>query len=256
VAVSNYTNAIRSYAKVSIYDFDRCSGELKLLQSFNPQQLIDSSASTWGMASSPNSRFIYLFSNVHVFQMDLHASNLASALYVVATDDSFQGPFPMGFYHGQLAPDGKIYVNSGNTNNYLHTIHNPDNLGASCNVALHDKKLPAVTAGVPYYPNYRLEAVSCTETSVSAVNEKEKILKVFPNPASDVATIDYGYTDWSKGEAILEIANSLGQVVHKQALPMYSGFQKLNVSNYPSGSYTVYIKRKDVVVAMGRLVRE
>ena len=256
VAVSNYTNALRSYAKVSIYNFDRCTGELLLTHSFNSQQLIDSGASTWGMAPSPNSRFMYLFANFYIFQLDLESPDPQHAMMVVAEDDGFQAPFFMGFYQGQLAPDGKIYISSGNTNYYLHTIHNPDEFGTACNVGLHDKKLPAVTAGVPYYPNYRLEAISCTGTSVSDIVEKEKILKVFPNPASDIATIDYGYTDWSKGEASLEIVNSFGQLTHKQNLPMYSGFQKVDVSNYASGSYNVFIKRGNTVVAIGKLVKE
>lgn len=256
VAVSNYTNAIRSYAKVSIYDFDRCTGTLLLTHSFNSQQLIDSGASTWGLSSSPNSRFVYLFSNLYLFQLDLQSPNPESALAVVGVDDGFMAPFGMGFFHGQLAADGKIYVGSGNGSYYLHTIHNPDDIGASCNLALHDKKLPAVTAGVPYYPNYRLEATSCTGTSINEIADKEKILKVYPNPANDIATIDYGYTDWSQGEATMEIANSLGQLAHKQNLPMYSGFQKVDVSNYASGSYTVLIKRGNTVVATGKLVKE
>ena len=141
----------------------------------------------------------------------------------------------------------------------MAVINNPDEAGLNCNFQ-DTVKTPSFLYGLPYYPNYRLGALpgsACdTLTSIKDIAEKEKILKVFPNPANDVATIDYGYTDWSKGEATMEIANSLGQTVHSQNLPMYSGFQKLQVGNYPSGSYTVYIKRKGNIVATGRLVKE
>ncbi|MBL0309648.1 MAG: T9SS type A sorting domain-containing protein [Bacteroidetes bacterium] len=87
--------------------------------------------------------------------------------------------------------------------------------------------------------------------------EKEKVLKAFPNPASDVVTVDYGFTDWSKdGTVSMEIVNELGQVIHQQALPQYSGFQKLNISSYPSGIYTAYIKRNRSVVAVAKFAKQ
>jgi len=85
---------------------------------------------------------------------------------------------------------------------------------------------------------------------------KEQILKIYPNPAADYTIIDYGFTDWNKGQPDLEICNALGQMVYGQALPMYSGYQKIDVSSFAAGVYTVFIKRQGGVVASGRLVKE
>ena len=52
----------------------------------------------------------------------------------------------------------------------------------------------------------------------------------------------------------MEIANQLGQVVYTQTLPMYSGFQKINVNRFTSGNYTIFIKRSHAVVAANKLV--
>ncbi len=164
------------------------------------------------------------------------------------------------FLASQLAPDGKIYISLGLGDTVYHVINNPDGKGQLCDLREHSFNLKSPGCGVPHFPNYRLGALptgACdTLTSVSDITEKEKILNVFPNPASDVVTVDYGYTDWSKGGATMEITNNLGQVIYSQSLPMYSGFQKLQVGNYPSGNYAVYIKRKGNIVATGRLVKE
>jgi hypothetical protein len=85
---------------------------------------------------------------------------------------------------------------------------------------------------------------------------KEQILKVFPNPASDYTIIDYGFTDWNKGQVSLEICNALGQIVYTQQLPVYSGFQKIDISLFASGVYTAFIKRNGAVVATANFVRE
>ncbi len=247
---------------LNIFDFDRCSGQLNLIEHIYIPEFVDS-IQWWPNAIefSPNNRFLYLFSNYRIYQYDLLASPISLSQKIIANyDPQFGCPFGQSFFGAQLAPDGKIYINSGNTNYCLSVINNPDGEGEHCGFIRYGVDLPNFISGLPHYPNYRLGALpgsACdTLTSIKDIAEKEKILKVFPNPANDVATIDYGYTDWSKGEATMEIGNSLGQMVHRQALPMYSGFQKLDVSNYASGSYTVYIKRKGEVVATGRLVRE
>ena len=84
---------------------------------------------------------------------------------------------------------------------------------------------------------------------------REKILKIYPNPAGDYAIVDYGFTDWSMGTQVsMEIVNAIGQVVYTQALPMYSGFQKLDVSKFVAGLYSVAIKRSGAIVATAKLV--
>jgi hypothetical protein len=162
----------------------------------------------------------------------------------------------------QLAPDGKIYMSTGNGDTVCHIINYPDLKGDSCNFIQHGIRLPSICVAIPNFPNYRLGPLRgspCDTLSTSNSNlqlEKEKILKVFPNPASSEVVIDYGFTDWSKGEVSLQISNELGQIFYTQKLPMYSGLQKIDVSKFPVGLYAAFIQRNNSVVAASKFVKE
>jgi PKD repeat protein len=142
---------------VSIYDFDRCSGELS-----NPVQFTYAdTASCGGIAISPNNRFLYVSSFRYVYQYDLHAGDIEASRITVAEWDGFFDSYPnfsTTFYLMQLAPDGKIYINSNNSTRYLHVINHPDLPGALCDVCQHCIELPSVNAlSLPNFPNYRLQ---------------------------------------------------------------------------------------------------
>jgi PKD repeat protein len=140
---------------VNIYDFDRCSSELS-----NPIQFsYDDSAACLGAAISPNSRFLYVSSWVSVYQYDLWAEDIEASRITVAEWDGFadEGIFSNTFYLAQLAPNGKIYINSNNGTKHLHVINQPDSLGLACEVCQHCVELPSWNSfSMPNFPNYRL----------------------------------------------------------------------------------------------------
>ncbi|MBX2929734.1 MAG: PKD domain-containing protein [Saprospiraceae bacterium] len=141
---------------VSIFDFDRCSGELS-----NPVQFTYAdTAWAGGIAISPNSRFLYVSSFRYVYQYDLHASDIEASRITVAVWDGFYDghpAFPTTFYLAQLGPDGKIYITSNSSTKYLHVINHPDSLGLACDVCQHCVELPTKNSwSMPNFPNYRL----------------------------------------------------------------------------------------------------
>lgn len=140
---------------INIYDFDRCSGEL-----YNPIQFTYAdSAVCLGAAISPNSRFLYVSSWLHVYQYDLWADDIEASGITVAEWDGFADLdiFSNTFYLAQLAPDGKIYINSPNSTKHLHVINQPDSLGLACEVCQHCVELPSWNSfSMPNFPNYRL----------------------------------------------------------------------------------------------------
>ncbi|MCO6493233.1 MAG: hypothetical protein J5I98_32735, partial [Phaeodactylibacter sp.] len=147
------TNLDEDY--ISIYDFDRCSGMLS-----NPVHItyLDT-ASAGGIAFSPNSRFLYVSSFKNLYQYDLWAPDIEASRDTVAVWDGFSedGFFSTTFYLAQLAPDGKIYINSNNSVSYLHVIEQPDLPGDSCQVCQHCVDLPTKNSfSLPNFPNYRL----------------------------------------------------------------------------------------------------
>lgn len=153
----NITGAAGDPIYVSIFDFDRCSGEL----SHPVQFTYADSATAGGIAISPNNRFLYVSSRRYVYQYDLHASDIEASKITVAVYDGFTDPISTNarttFYLAQMAPDGKIYLNCSNSVRYLHVINEPDSLGLACDFCQHCIDLPTLNAfSLPNFPNYRL----------------------------------------------------------------------------------------------------
>lgn len=250
------------FGGASVFDFDRCSGMLSNPVYIPIPVLGDSGWITYGVAISPNNRFLYVGARKYVFQYDLLSTNVIASVDTVAVYDGYGAPFASLFHTMQMGPDGKIYESCDNGEKVYHVIERPDEKGDSCMFIQHGVQLPTFSLGVPNFPNYRLGALpgspcdTLTGLGETERAEKERLLKVFPNPATDFVTIDYGFTDWSKGGVVLEIVNELGQVIHSQNLPMYSGFQKIDVSQYSAGIYSTYIKRGSQVVSTAKFARQ
>lgn len=248
---------------INLFDFDRCTGELS-----NPRYkplpiFLDSNLIGVGAAFSPNSRFLYVSAQIHVYQFDLWATDIWSSIDTVARFDGAAHPFGSYFSNMQIAPDGKIYVSCGNGEYVYSVIERPDGLGDSCLFNQYGLTLPAYTGGgVPNFPNYRLgPLVGSPCDTITAVDEispeyKESIIRAYPNPATDYVIIDYGFIDWNKGNVILEIKNCIGQFLFVQSVPAYSGLHKLDVSHFPPGFYTANIMRNTQVVAHTNFIKE
>ncbi len=261
---------VANYGGINVYDFDRCTGLLS-----NPKHLdyhiTGNQSFQFGLSISPNSRFLYVAQSYCIFQFDLTADSISTNVdtigHIVTPPDNSE---LTGYYFlMQLAPDGKIVISASNSEHQLHVINQPDKKGDSCSFVNY--AFPICynnTFGLPSYPgNYRLGALhgsSCdtltktdtTSVAIAKIN-REKILKVYPNPATDYAVVDYGFTDWSTGTSVsMEITDAIGRVVCTQSLPAYSGFQKLDVSKFASGLYNVAIKRSGATVATAKLVKE
>jgi hypothetical protein len=258
-----------NYSGLNLYDFDRCSGLLSNTILLPIYYSSDSGITQYGLSFSPNSRFLYMAQSNIIVQFDTWAPDIWASADTVG---NFQTPpdstLPGYYFLMQLAPDGKIYVSASNGIKYLHVINQPDQKGDTCDFVNYGFCLPYNNPfGLPSYPNYRLgvlpgspcDTIYKTDTTATVTTHQgmdETIIKIFPNPATDYTIVDYGFTDWSKGQVSLEICNGLRQTVYSQQLPMYSGFQKVEVSKLASGTYTALIKRSTGVVASGKFVKQ
>lgn len=252
-----------SKAQADFFEFDRCNGHLTFIESVYLSENVDSSGyQTLATEFSPSSHYVYLCSSKELFQYNLLATPIASSKTSIAKYIPYNpSGAPLTYNFAQLAPDGKIYIASKNGTYYMAVINNPDQAGAACNFQ-DTVKLPSFILGLPYYPNYRLGALagSPCDTVTAITTEKpqarENQMKVFPNPSVNEVVVDYGFTDWGKGNITLQITNALGQVVHTQTLPLYSGFQKLNISPYPAGTYLITLLRGTQTIATTPLLKE
>jgi PKD domain/Secretion system C-terminal sorting domain len=140
---------------IDIYDFDRCTGELQHLEHFT---MNDSIFLTGGASISPDSRFLYIVTNVSIFQFDLWAVDIEASKDVVAEYDGFIGyPYASKFGIPQIGPNGKIYIASAATDTFMHVINTPNQPGLGSHVAQHSLGLPNLNdLSIPNFPNYRL----------------------------------------------------------------------------------------------------
>ncbi|MCO5280967.1 MAG: T9SS type A sorting domain-containing protein [Chitinophagales bacterium] len=250
---------------LSLYDFDRCSGIISNPVDAKLPEIAANGLIGIAVSFSPNSRFVYVNVTDRIYQYDTWAADIAASKDTVAWYDGFYDRIPVLktlFGNSQLAPDGKIYLSTGNTTRYYHVIDKPDEKGAACNVLQHAVQLKSDVGGVPYYPNYRLGALagSGCDTLISDIENQEpraKTIQVFPNPATDFVTIDYGNIVWERYNTVsLKLTNTIGQVVYESVLPRYSGLHKIGMSNLVNGFYHAEVLGDGRMIWVGKFVKE
>ena len=89
--------------------------------------------------------------------------------------------------------------------------------------------------------------------SVADINKEVVSMQVFPNPAGNAVNIGYNLNDDNQA-ATLQLSNILGQTIYSKSLPGKSGIQQIDMAQFATGMYTVYIKCSSAVVATGKLV--
>ena len=141
---------------LDIMDFDRCTG----LLSNNHSIYLNDSANVRGVAFSPNSQLLYVSSSKYVYQYSVYSNSIDSSRVMIGKFDYFAEPIPpfyTAFYLAQIANDGKIYINTGNSTRWFNTINHPDNAGLNCDFVQHSLLLPTFNAyTIPNFPNYFL----------------------------------------------------------------------------------------------------
>ena len=182
------------YGDLDIWDFDRCTGD------FTNQVHIDinDSAAGGGAAFSLSGNYLYLSSHNYVYQFNTQVSNIDSSRITVGVYDGFTSyGLSANFYLSALAPDGKIYINCGNSTTVIHKIEYPDSAGLACGFCQHCVLLPGANAfTIPNFPNYFLGAEGGTVcdsllTSVSSIIQPKKNYSLYPNPTTGLFTLSF-----------------------------------------------------------------
>ena len=137
-----------------------------------------------------------------------------------------------------LAPDGKIYITTGNSTQQMHIIDQPDSLGISCNVLQHSLQLPTLYFNtLPNHPNYHLGPLFgsiCDSITGIPPPAENLTLKLYPNP--NKGSFQITYTPLPENLK-LQVFNILGEEVHSQLLPQWSQLQNISISNLVAGIY-------------------
>lgn len=240
---------------LDIFDFNRCTGLFS-----NPEHIgiLNEGLTNIGMAISPSSNALYISNVQHIYQFDLTASNISSTNLTVATYDSFLSVFPgfpgLNTYFGlsALAPDGKIYITTGNGTVHMHTIDNPDVIGLGCNVNQHSIQLPTISYNtLPNHPNYflacdtTLGCLCAITTNTNEIASQQIPIKVSPNPTTGNFTLQFN-TQPTTG--IVQLYNINSKLVLQQNIAPFSQYKHLNITNLPQGIYLCKLKWGNVEV--------
>jgi hypothetical protein len=241
---------------LDIFSFDRCSGLF-----YDPVHVeIDDGNATGGVAFSPSSGLLYVSSYLDVYQFDVTAADIPSSMVHIAEWDTFYSPAPplaTIFDIAQLAPDGKIYIGTGNATLHLHVIHDPDVTGLGCNIEQHGIELPAYyQSTLPNHPNYHLGPLAGSPCDTLGLSVAEialtRELVVFPNPAGTQATLNYRLPAGSDG--MLVLYDVMCRAV-KQVRVSYDASQKqIDVRDLPMATYHYTLYAGGAGVGSGRLV--
>jgi hypothetical protein len=229
-----------SHDGIFLFDFDRTSGQLSNFKHLpTPEETFAT-----GVGISPNSRYMYVTTDTHIYQYDLQAMDIAASQVEIAEYDGYLSTFPTTFSQVQLGPDCKLYINSFATVDVLHVIHNPDELGQACNVEQHAVQLPFNHGQfLPYFPNYRLGPLIPGETPAPPCSPivrteeplpaPEPAIKVFPNPASGQLTL----TLEAPAAGEWQLFHADGRLALRQLLQAGRSAYEVDVSALPPGMY-------------------
>ena len=220
--------------RLIILDFDRCTGTFS-----NPVEIDIPYQGAGGASISPNSRYLYVNTDVTMWQMDLWAADIEASKTLIATYDGFASPFGSTFYMGQLAPNGKIYYCCTNGENVMHVIDHPDSAGVACGFRQHAIQLLSYNSfTMPHYPNYYLGAMagSGCDTITTATNQLIQIATIYayPNPSKDKVFIGGNHL---QNDVTLLLVNSLGQEIYHQAWQNTQVETSISMAHFPQGIY-------------------
>ncbi len=223
-----------------VYDFDRETGDLSNLRWVMPQD----SGIFYGVAVSPNSRFAYLSNDWDLFQIDLWADDIPASLVHIDHIDFFKEfGFWSFFNQAQLAPDCKIYIVNAGTNHYLHVINKPNEKGKACDFRQHSYFLPQKNFpnSLPNFPHFRIDEEQICDSTITWIPDEyivkePNVLSVYPNPASDKATISVYTKGYEQG--IIRIFDMDGQLVRSMDIDS-EATKQVDVKSLVPGVYAV-----------------
>jgi hypothetical protein len=234
------------YNGIHLFDFDRCEG---LLSGHTCLDLSQDTVWIVGAAFSPNSRWLYVSTGLHLYQYDVLAADIGASRQTVATYDGYQSPFPTYLSQLMLAPDGKIYGTAPNGVDVLHVVHSPDLPGLACGVEQHGLRLPTYHAfTIPNFAHFRLYdapgsacdtlGIDGPVSGVSAASVAGAGMAVHPNPAGDYLRISLPAAE-AGVVALLDLRGQARVTTAKEA-----GIEALSlpVGLLPTGTYFVQFR--------------
>lgn len=244
-----------SWNGIHIYDFDNENG---LLSNETVIPTPDITFNNVGAAISSNSRYLYVCALTRLFQYDLEAPDITASRILLTVNDDVPDPFvPTSFYHGALAPDGKIYISGGSSHLSLHVVHRPDCPGLYSLPERRGLKLTSLNyASIPNMPFFRNEPseTPCDSMVVHTYTpvDGNKMVVVFPNPAHSVVKLIINRP--LPDNSIWLFYDALGRTVRTVELVNGLGDYTIDVSDVATGIYHYSVMSANRIIEQGKLI--
>ena len=233
-------------AKVYLYDFDRCNGEISNPVVHNIQSFLLGTINYSCLSPDGSKMYFYRYPYLP------DAGDIAIIQYDFETQQTYtliegNGLVPFTSPNGQQVYFFSVLFDSTQTISprYLSIINNPNEFGANCELNLYTQQIPNIVGFVP--PNhayFRLGAAQgtvCDSLGLSAeIVEDWPEISVFPNPSYGV--VQLRLAQWPGGSYTL--LNSLGQQVAQATLPATGKEQILTLAfqHLPAGLYFLTLR--------------
>ena len=88
------------------------------------------------------------------------------------------------------------------------------------------------------------DGMFCRVAMTTESNQSFSRFNIYPNPSANYVTIDF---DPIESQTQITIVNLAGQIIYRTVLPHNSGNYKLDLSDYPKGTYTINFINRDIV---------
>jgi hypothetical protein len=224
---------------LDVFDFDRCTG---ILSNWQHADITDG-VFTRSVQFSSDGSLIYVSSVDRVYQYNV-IGGIIGLPNTVAVQDGFYDQYPgilTRFATMSLAPDGRIYISTGNTTRYMHVIQEPDEQGLACNLMQHAHYRQTWTANsIPYRPNYLLGPVDgsvCDSLGISlgvSDMDLQSGLRAEPNPSDGLFMLRYkGLSQAGR----VYVRDQTGRLVLEEYLPPWSTVHEVYLSKPVPGIY-------------------
>lgn len=236
--------------KVTVLDFDRCSGILgNVLQLPAPTHWIPGG----GVAFSPSGRYLYATSQNVLFRADLYpgtpaAPKLDTVRFSYDPLKKSTLVVPGNTFHVLVnGPDGRIYGNTPSRAGHLHVLHHADSdtIGAALDFRARGLPLPVANVRtLPHLPHYRLTSLPgspCDTLGIVGVAEArppDPEFRVSPNPARQSLLVEC--LDCPDGAPLrAALHNIQGSLVRTAEHP--GPALRLDVRDLPPGVYALQL---------------
>ena len=265
------------WGHAKLMGFDRCSGEVSLLDTFSLGFTYLEYNGGEGLttvnvfAFSPSGRYLYGVGWAGFVQYDLWAPDiLASKVPLGGVPwymDDFQNVLegqPRGYGPFCLGPDGKLYSLYETAHNVFEHPDEPGEASGYCIAA--DNPPSCLGPDVPYYlfstphPHYRLGPLAGSGCDTILSSTKPPVagsgygVSASPSVASGQVEVSITLPSYGGSTAEIQVVDMLGRVVHRHRFPPYAYLHTLDVRDWAPGLYNIVLLDQGRARAGARVV--